>query len=74
VAVDAAVIDDLRERIRATRLPEAAPGEPWAQGTGRDWLAELLGYWACGFGWRAAARELNRVALPGLARCRAPGG
>jgi Epoxide hydrolase N terminus len=53
---------------------DAAPGEPWAQGTGRDWLEELLGYWACGFGWRAAARELNRVALPGVARCRAPGG
>ncbi len=49
VAVAAAVIDDLRARIRATRLPEAAPGAPWAQGTDRDWLEELLGYWADGF-------------------------
>jgi len=46
IRVDAAVIDDLRARIRNTRLPDAAPGEPWAQGTDRDWLAGLLEYWA----------------------------
>jgi pimeloyl-ACP methyl ester carboxylesterase len=62
VAVDAAVIDDLRARVRAARLPEAAPGQRWAQGTDRDWLEELLGYWAGGFDWRAAERELNRFA------------
>src|SRR5262249_12354028 len=62
VTVDAGVSDDLRARIRSTRLPEAAPGEPWAQGTDRDWLQELLGYWADGFDWRAAERELNRFA------------
>ena len=62
VAVDAAVIDDLRARIRGTRLPAAAPGEPWAQGTDRDWLERLLQYWADGFDWQAAERELNRVA------------
>jgi pimeloyl-ACP methyl ester carboxylesterase len=62
VAVDTAVLDDLRARIRRTRLPGAAPGEPWAQGTDRDWLEGLLGYWADTFDWRAAERELNRFA------------
>ena len=62
VAVDAAVIDDLRARIRATRLPEAAPSEPWAQGTDRDWLEELLTYWADRFDWQATERGLNRFA------------
>jgi pimeloyl-ACP methyl ester carboxylesterase len=62
VAVDAAVLDDLRARIRRTRLPGAAPGEPWAQGTDRDWLDGLLRYWAGAFDWRAAERELNRFA------------
>jgi hypothetical protein len=62
VAVDAAVLDDLRARIRATQLPEAAPGQPWAQGTARDWLEGLLAYWAGGFDWRAAEQELNRFA------------
>jgi pimeloyl-ACP methyl ester carboxylesterase len=62
VGVAEAVIGDLRARIRNTRLPEAAPGPPWAQGTDRDWLARLLGYWADEFDWRAAERELNRFA------------
>jgi pimeloyl-ACP methyl ester carboxylesterase len=60
VEVDQAMIDDLRARIRNTRLPEAAPGAPWSQGTDRDWLTQLLGYWADEFDWRAAERELNR--------------
>src|SRR6266516_8155163 len=62
VAVDAAVIGDMRARIRGTRLPAAAPGKRWAQGTDRDWLEGLLGYWADGFDWRAAEREMNRFA------------
>jgi pimeloyl-ACP methyl ester carboxylesterase len=62
VAVDTAVLDDLRARIHRTRLPEAAPGERWAQGTDRDWLEGLLGYWADAFDWRAAEREFNRFA------------
>jgi len=62
VAVDTAVLDDLRTRIHRTRLPEAAPGERWAQGTDRDWLEGLLGYWADAFDWRTAERELNRFA------------
>ncbi len=60
IAVAPGVLDDMRTRIRNTRLPEAAPGEPWAQGTDRDWLAGLLGYWAAGFDWRAAEDHLNR--------------
>ena len=62
VAVEEAVIEDLRARVRHARLPQAAPGAPWAQGTDRDWLAELLGYWADGFDWREAERQLNRFA------------
>ena len=59
IAVDQAVIDDMRARIRQARLPEAAPGKPWAQGTDRDWLAGLLAYWAGEFDWLSAQRYLN---------------
>jgi hypothetical protein len=62
VHVDRAVLDDLRARIRSARLPEAAPGAPWAQGTDRDWLQQLLCYWADGFDWRSVERKLNRFA------------
>jgi pimeloyl-ACP methyl ester carboxylesterase len=51
---------DLRSRIRATRWPDPAPGEPWKQGTDLDYLRGLLSYWADGFDWRARERELNR--------------
>ena len=60
VAVTDAIMDDLRERIRHTRWPDGAPGEPWSQGTDLDYLRNLLTYWADGFDWRARERELNR--------------
>lgn len=60
VADDA--IGDLRERLSRTRLPDQAPGEPWAYGTPVDYLAGLIGYWRDGFDWRAEEARLN--ALP----------
>jgi hypothetical protein len=56
VAVPEAVLDNLRERIRGTRWPDPAPGEPWSQGTHLDYLRGLLAYWADGFDWRARER------------------
>lgn len=62
VAVDPGVMDDLCGRIRRARLPEPAPGQQWAQGTDREWLNDLLSYWADGFDWSAAERDLNGFA------------
>ncbi len=59
VAVSDAVLDDLRDRIRRTRWPDPAPGEPWSQGTDLAYLRALLAYWADGFDWRAQERRLN---------------
>ena len=55
---DAAIID-LRERLRRTRFPDQAPGEPWAYGTDLAYLRELVGYWAERFDWRAEEARLN---------------
>jgi pimeloyl-ACP methyl ester carboxylesterase len=60
VSVPDEVLTDLRERIGRTRWPEAAPGEAWSQGVDVDYLRGLLAYWADGYDWRAAERELNR--------------
>ena len=60
VAVSDEVLDDLRERIRRTRWPDPAPGEPWSQGTDLEYLRDLLAYWADGFDWRTRERWLNR--------------
>src|SRR3954469_19309688 len=67
VEVPDTVLDDLRDRVRRTRWPDPAPGEPWSQGTDLDYLRDLLAYWADGFDWRAEERELNRFQHP-LAR------
>ena len=42
--IDDDVLSDLRSRIRATRWPDAAPGEAWRQGTNLAYLKELLDY------------------------------
>ncbi len=55
------VLEDLRTRIRGTRIAPAAPGEAWSLGTDRDVLADLLEYWAEAYDWRAHERELNEV-------------
>ncbi|HEX6074873.1 MAG TPA: epoxide hydrolase [Micromonosporaceae bacterium] len=60
IAVDDAVLADLRERIRATRWPDQVPGMGWQQGTELGYLRRLLGHWADDFDWRTRERELNR--------------
>ena len=60
VDVPDAVLDDLRSRIRGTRWPDPAPGEPWSQGVDLEFLRDLLAYWADGFDWRAQEARLNR--------------
>jgi pimeloyl-ACP methyl ester carboxylesterase len=62
IHVDDAVLADLEARIASTRWPDAAPGDPWGQGTDLAYLRELLAYWADGFDWRARERELNAFA------------
>lgn len=54
-------IDDLRERLARTRLPDQAPGEPWAYGTEVAYLSDLVGYWRDGFDWRGQEARLNAV-------------
>jgi len=52
------VLEDLRERLARTRLPDAIDGVGWEQGTDRDYLATLLEYWRDGYDWRACERQL----------------
>jgi pimeloyl-ACP methyl ester carboxylesterase len=59
IRLDDEVLSDLRSRIRATRWPDAAPGDAWSQGTDLAYLKNLLGYWADRFDWREQERRLN---------------
>ncbi len=52
-------LDDLRERLERTRLPQPAPQEDdWHYGTPNSWLTEALETWKR-FDWRKVEQRLN---------------
>jgi pimeloyl-ACP methyl ester carboxylesterase len=61
IAVDEAVLSDLRDRIKATRWPDRLGESGWTYGTDPDYLRSLLETWAGEFDWRKQERELNRL-------------
>jgi pimeloyl-ACP methyl ester carboxylesterase len=58
--VDDAVLDDLRRRLRGTRLVGGLPGS-WERGTDALYLADLVAYWADGYDWRAAEERIRSL-------------
>ncbi len=58
-------LDDLRERLRRARLPEAETvdasdeAEGWSQGPPLRYVAELVQYWIEEYDWRSLERKLN---------------
>ena len=60
-AVEQAVLDDLRRRLRETirvRLPQ---GTGWQRGTDADYLAELVAYWAHSYDWRTHEERIRSL-------------
>ena len=62
IAVDEAVLADLRSRLQHTRWPEAELVDDWRQGVPRAWLQAICRYWADGYDWRFREALLNRFA------------
>jgi pimeloyl-ACP methyl ester carboxylesterase len=60
IAIDPAVLDDLRERIARTRWPQAPLGDGWETGTEPAYLRGLLEDWRQ-FDWAAYERKLNSL-------------
>lgn len=52
-------LDDLHNRLDATRWPENLPEAGWDRGVPADYLKELTEYWCTTFDWRAAEARLN---------------
>jgi pimeloyl-ACP methyl ester carboxylesterase len=63
--VPEADLEDLRDRLRRTRLPEAetvtgpSGAVDWSQGPPRSYVVDLVRYWGEGYDWRRLERELN---------------
>jgi epoxide hydrolase len=61
IEIPDADLEDLRDRLRRTRWPEAATAGGWTQGVPLDYLRELCAYWAQDYDWRATEARLNAV-------------
>ncbi|MEE2636867.1 MAG: epoxide hydrolase, partial [Acidobacteriota bacterium] len=59
VAVSDETLDDLKQRLNMTRLPDQLDGAGWDYGTELEYLTELITYWRDEFDWRAEERRLN---------------
>ena len=60
IAVADEVLADLRQRLRATRWPDAEPVSDWTQGAPLAWIQDMCRYWAGEYDWRAREALLNR--------------
>ncbi len=59
VEIPQSALDDLRNRLGNTRLPDEIPGVSWEYGTERAYLEELLAYWQTEFDWRRQEARIN---------------
>ena len=59
VQVGDAELQYLSRRLESPRWPPDSPGEPWAYGTDRAYLEELIAYWRDEYDWRAHEAALN---------------
>jgi microsomal epoxide hydrolase len=62
IAVPEEVLDDLRQRLAATRWPDEIPDTGWQYGSNLAYVKDLIAYWQHGYDWRAQERRLNELA------------
>jgi epoxide hydrolase len=60
IEVPDADLEDLRERLRRTRWPEAETVDDWSQGIPLAYARRLCEYWLERYDWRASEARLNR--------------
>jgi pimeloyl-ACP methyl ester carboxylesterase len=61
IEIAQADLEELHQRIAATRWPDQLPGAGWAYGVEKDYLIDLADYWRTGFDWRAQETRLNEL-------------
>ena len=60
INVPQATLDDLKQRLVATRWPERETVDDWRQGVPLAWLQDICSYWASSYNWREREAALNR--------------
>ena len=51
------VLEDLADRLAATRFPDEIEATGWEYGMPMDYLRELVEYWRTEYDWRARTRR-----------------
>ncbi|GAA0542698.1 epoxide hydrolase family protein [Chitinophaga japonensis] len=59
IDVQQTVLDDLQNRLRQTRWPDAPENAGWKYGTDPVFLQSLIAYWQDGYDWRRQEAALN---------------
>ena len=54
IDIPEASLDDLKQRLSLTRLPEAETPNDWSQGVPLAYAKEILQYWSTDYDWRRA--------------------
>ena len=58
-SISTEIFEDLIQRLKQTRLPEAETVEDWSQGVPLSYQAELLNYWTNDYDFSRLERRLN---------------
>ena len=58
-AVEARLLEALRQRLSDTRWPDEIPNTGWEYGSNLAYIKELVEYWRTDFDWRAQEAKLN---------------
>jgi pimeloyl-ACP methyl ester carboxylesterase len=59
IEISQADLNDLNDRLAATRWPDELPGVGWSYGVPVGYAKKLAEHWRTGFDWRAAEAQLN---------------
>jgi epoxide hydrolase len=60
IAIPQSQLDDLNQRLAATRWPDEMPGVGWSRGAPLGYIKDLAEYWRTSYDWRAAEAQLNQ--------------
>lgn len=61
IGIPDTLLQDMRSRLRHTRLPGDVGNANWTYGVEQEWLAGMLRYWAEDYDWRAAEAAMNTL-------------
>lgn len=61
IDIEQSVLDDLKNRLKQTRWPDADEDAGWTQGTNKAYLQQLVNYWLNTYDWRKQEAMLNSI-------------